>query len=80
MKKTSAWLRWLVSNLCVLLFVIVYLQLSDAMAEEARGTLHPAAKVVPTLPPGFFAADLIQDPDLWDPGLPGQCNVVYSAS
>lgn len=79
MPKASVSLRQIVCKIWVVLLAILYVQLSVGLAEE-RMKLLPAPKVVPALPPGFFAPDIIEDPDLWDPGVPGQCNVVYSAS
>lgn len=73
-----------VFSICVVLLAILYVQLSVALAEDGGLRMSPipreSPKIAPGLPPGFFSPDELLPPELWDPGVPGQCNVVYSAS
>ena len=70
----------LLRTIGVLACVVMLTPLAFSSAAEDRTQLLPFPKAVRTLPPGFFANDIITDPDIWDPGAPGQCNVVYSTA
>jgi hypothetical protein len=68
------------SSLCLVVLTLLCVQISFTSAEEVRFREFPTPKTLPSLPPGFFGPNIIEDPDLWNPGTPGQCDVVYSAS
>ncbi len=84
MKKLNVCLRQIILHFCLVLLAILSVQLSVALAEDGglrmNSVPRESPKIAPGLPPGFFSPDELLPPELWDPGVPGQCNVVYSAS
>lgn len=67
--------------LSVVLFSVLYVHPSIVVAQlRMQPAPIESPKIAPGLPPGFFSPDQLLPPELWDPGVPGQCNVVYSAS